>query len=73
MLLGRMQVCSWGGCRHALEEDAGMLFERTHRISLKTLPQAGGMYGENCVADPAIPSARSFFFDHAGEYGTMRR
>jgi len=50
-----------------------MLFARTHRISLKTLPQAGGMYGENCAADPAIPSARSFFFDHAGEYGTMRR
>ena len=73
MLFGRMQACTSGGCRHTLQEDAGMLFAGTRRIFLKTLQQAGGMYGNNRAAEPATPSARSFLFDHAGKYGTVRR
>ncbi len=33
MLLLRMQACSSGGCRHALQEDAGFLLQRMRRAA----------------------------------------
>ncbi|MCI5151349.1 MAG: hypothetical protein D3916_18530 [Candidatus Electrothrix sp. MAN1_4] len=62
-----------GGCGDSRQEDAGMLFERTRRISLKTLRHAEGMCGRDYAADPAILSVLIFLFDHAGKYASMRR
>jgi hypothetical protein len=50
-----------------------MLFERTHRIFLKTLQQAGGMCRRKCAADPVLLAVLAFLLDHTGKYGSMRR